>query len=93
MKFDNIHRKVPVLALAGLPLQNTYGDCFWIFAAANTFNQLNLVFFADSRSGFCPELLKTRVKAQKLPIELFCKKGALEILQVLQENNCVKVSF
>ena len=43
-------------AVAVLLLQNTYGGCFWIFAAANTFFQLSLVFIADSRTGFCSEL-------------------------------------
>ena len=53
----NIVRKTLVLALAVLLLQNSYGGCFCIFAAANIFFQLNLVFIADSRTGFCPELL------------------------------------
>ena len=43
--------------VAGLLLQNTYGGCFWIFAAANGFFQLNLVFIADSCTGFCSGLL------------------------------------
>ena len=34
-------------------LQNTYGACFWIFVAANTFFLLIMVFIADSRTGFC----------------------------------------
>ena len=38
-------------------LQNTYGACFWIFVAANTFFLLNMVFIADSRTGFCSRLL------------------------------------
>ena len=44
-------------ALDALLLENTCGGCFWIFATANTFFQLNLVFIADSRTGFCSELL------------------------------------
>ena len=40
-----------------LLLQNTYGACFWIFVAANTFFLLNMVFIADSRTGFCSGLL------------------------------------
>ena len=51
-KFHNTHMKTPVLALADLLLQNTYGGCFWIFATANTFFQLNLVFLTDSRTAF-----------------------------------------
>ena len=43
--------------VAGLLLQNTYGVWFWIFPAANTFFQLNLVFTVDSRSGLCSGLL------------------------------------
>ena len=42
---------------AGLLLQNTHCGWFWIFASANTFFQLNLVFIADSRTGFCSGLL------------------------------------
>ena len=38
---------------AGLLLQNTCGGCFWLFAASNTLSQLNTVFIADSRTGFC----------------------------------------
>ena len=53
-----MNRKTPVVALfAGLLLQNTYGGCFWIFAAADTFSQLNLVFITNSHTGFCSELL------------------------------------
>ena len=48
--------KTTVLALAGLLLQKTYDGCFWIFATANTFFQLNLVFIADSHTGFYSEL-------------------------------------
>ena len=43
--------------VTGLLLQNTYGSCFWIFVAANTFFLLNMVFIADSRTGFCSGLL------------------------------------
>ena len=43
--------------VAGLLLQSTYGDCFWIFAAANNFLQLNLVLTAASQTGFCSGLL------------------------------------
>ena len=37
--------------VAGLFEQNTYGGCFWLFVAANTFLQLNMVFIADSRTN------------------------------------------
>ena len=47
----------PVLALVGFLLQNTYSGCFWTFATANPVFHLNLVFIADSRTGFCSELL------------------------------------
>ena len=40
-----------------LLLQTTYGDYFWIFVAANIFFLLNMVFIADSRTGFCSGLL------------------------------------
>ena len=40
-----------------LLLQNTYLGWFWIFVAANTFLQLNLVFIVDSRTGFSSGLL------------------------------------
>ena len=45
------------------------------FATANTVLQLNLVFIADSHTGFCSRLLwKLQVKRQEQPRELFCKK-------------------
>ena len=37
--------------IINLLVQNTYGGCFWIFVAANTFLQLNMVFIADNRTG------------------------------------------
>ena len=43
--------------VTGLLLQSTYGGCFWIFVVAITFLQLNLVFIADSGTGFCSRLL------------------------------------
>ena len=43
---------------ASLFLQNSYSGCFWIFAAENTFLQLNLVFIADSRTSFYSGLLR-----------------------------------
>ena len=47
--------------VAGLVLKNTYGCCFWIFAAANTFLQLNDVYCWQSHRF----------------MKLFCKKGVL----------------
>ena len=63
-------------ALEALLLQNTCSGCFWIFAAANTFFQLNLVVIADR--FFLRTSLKTRVEPQKQPLELFCKKRCSE---------------
>ena len=40
-----------------LLLQDTYGTWFRIFLAAKTFFLLNVVFIADSRTGFCSRLL------------------------------------
>ena len=63
---------------AGLLLQNTYGGCFWIFAAANTFFQLNLVFTADSRTGFCSGLLwKHELNLRSGHWSCSAKKGVL----------------
>ena len=79
--------------VVGLLLQNTYG-CFWIFAAANTFLRLNLVFIADSRTGFCAELLwKHELNLRSSYWSCSVKKVLLENLQISQENNCVEVSF
>ena len=65
------------IKLAGLLLLKTYDVCCWIFLAANFF-QPNLVFIADSRTGFFFQTsLKTRVKTHKQPQELFCKNGVL----------------
>ena len=65
-------------ALEALLLQNTCGGCFWIFAVANTFFQLNLVFIADSRTGFCSELLwKQRLNLRSSHWNSFVKKGVL----------------
>ena len=36
-KVRNIHKKTVTLAVADLLLKNTYGGCFWILAAGNTF--------------------------------------------------------
>ena len=83
-----------MLALAGLLLQNTYRDCFLIFAAANTFFQVNLVFIADCQIGFCPELLRKQdLNLRSSHWNSSVKKVFLEILQILQKNICVEVSF
>ena len=69
---------LPNNKVADLLLPNTYGGCFWIFVAANTFLQLNMVFIADSRSCFCSGLLwKHELNFKKQPLKLFCKKGVL----------------
>ena len=59
--FRNIHRETSVLALAGLRLQNTYGS--WL-------SRLSHKFLLGTP-------LKIRVKRQKQPLKLFCKKGVL----------------
>ena len=83
-----------MLALAGLLLQNTYRDCFLIFAAANTFFQENLVFIADRHTGFCPELLRKQdLNLRGSHWNSSVKKVFLEILKISQENTCVEVSF
>ena len=55
--FETSTRISSALALADFLLHNTYGSCFWIFAAANTFFQLNLVFIADSCTDIRSKLL------------------------------------
>ena len=57
LKILQYSRKNTCAALAALLLQNTYGGCFWICVAANTFFQLNPVFIADRRTGISSELL------------------------------------
>ena len=64
--------------VADLLLQNPSSGCFKVFVAANTFFQLNMVFIADSRTGFTLDSLK---------------KVATENFQISQENECVEVSF
>ena len=71
-----------------------YGDCFWIFEAANTFYQLNPVFIADSRTGFCSGLLsKHELNLRSSRWSCSVKEVFLEILQISQENTGVEVSF
>ena len=83
LKFRNIHKKTPVLEplfgkMAGLLSQNTSGGCPWIFAAASTFFQLNLVFIGDSRIGFCPRLLwKDKLNLRSSYWSSSVKKGIL----------------
>ena len=80
--------------VVGLLLHNTYGGCVWIFAVANTFFQLNLVFIADSCTGFCLGLLwKHELYLRSSHWSCSVKKVFLEILQISQENTCVKASF
>ena len=65
-------------AFEALLLQNTCGDCFWIFATANTFFQLNLVFIADIRTSLCSELLwKQELKLRSSHWNSYVKKGFL----------------
>ena len=79
---------------AGLLLQNTCGGCFWIFVAANTFSQLNMVFIADSCTGFCSGVFwKHELNLRSSHWSCSVKKVFLENLQISQENNCVEVSF
>ena len=67
-----------LLALAGFLLQNTYGGCFWIFAAANTFFSTESdICCWQSHQVLLRTPLKTRVKLQKQPLELFGKKCVL----------------
>ena len=49
------------IKLAGLLLLKTYDVCFWIFLAANFF-QPNLVFIADSRTGFFSDFVENTSK-------------------------------
>ena len=44
--------------VAGLLLQNTRVDCFWLFVHQILFLELNMVFIADSRTGFCSRILR-----------------------------------
>ena len=63
-----------------LLLQNTYGACFWIFVAANTFPLLNKVFLADSRTGFCSGLLwkhELNLRSSHWSCSIKCKRSLL----------------
>ena len=80
--------------VAGLLLQNTDGGCFWIFVAANTFLQLNMVFTADSCTSFYSGLLwKHELNLRSSHWSCSVKMVFLENLWISQENNCVEVSF
>ena len=77
------HNKV-----AGLLLQNTYVGCFWIFVAANTFLQLNIICIADSRTGYCSGLLwKHELNLRSSHWSCSVKNG------VFRENTCLEVYF
>ena len=77
-----------------LLLQNTYGGCYWICVAANTFLQLNMVFIADSCTRFCSRLLwKHELNLRSSHWSCSVKRVFLEHLQISQENDCVEVSF
>ena len=61
-----------------LLLQNTCSGCFWIFATANAFFQLNLVFITESRTGFCCELpWKQELNLRSIHWNSYVKKGVL----------------
>ena len=80
--------------VAGVLLQNTYGVCFWNFAAADTFSQLNLAFIANSYTGFCSRLLwKHELNLRTSHWSCSVKKVFLEISLISQENTFVEVSF
>ena len=54
----------------------------------------NLVFIADSRAGFCSELLsKHELHLRSSHWNSSVENIFLEILQILQENTCVKSLF
>ena len=83
-----------MLALAGLLLLNTYRDCFYIFAEANTCFQANLVFTADRHTGICSELLRKHdLNLRSSHWNYSVKKVFLKILQISQENTCAEISF
>ena len=65
------------------------------FATANTVLQLNLVFIADSHTGFCSRLLwKLQVKRQEQPLELFCKKRySLKFCKFHRKTSVLKSLF
>ena len=72
--------------VAGLLSQSTYGGCFWNFAVENVFFQLNLVFIADSCTGFCPGFLKKHeLNLRSSRWSFSVKKVFLEILLFLIE--------
>ena len=55
----------------------------WICATANSFFQLNLVFIADIRTGFCSELLsKQELSLRSSHWNSYVKKVFLAILQI-----------
>ena len=71
-----------------LLLQNTYGGCYWICVAANTFLQLNMVFIADSCTRFCSRLLwKHELNLRSSHWSCSVKRVFLEHLQISQEND------
>ena len=77
-----------------LLLQNTYGGCFWIFVTANTFLELNMVFIADGRTGFCSGLLwKHELNLRSSHWSCSVKRVFIEHLQITQENDCLEISF
>ena len=64
------------------------------FRGSKYFFQLNLVFIADSRTGFCTKLLwKHDLNLRSSNWNSSLKKVFLEILQISQENTSVEVSL
>ena len=61
--------------LLGLLLQYTYRGCFWIFASANTFLQLNLIFIAGSSLWSCSEKKKVFLKICKFHRKMLVLKS------------------
>ena len=62
---------------ADLLLQNTYGSCFLIFVAGNTFLQLNMVFIADSHTGSVLDSFKNTGQVSEAASETVLQKGVL----------------
>ena len=86
--------------------QNSQENTFATFLKKRLWHRCFLVNFAKflrtsflqnkyfRTTAFARTPLKIRVKRQKQPLELFCKKEVfLKISQISQENTCVEVSF
>ena len=76
--------------VAGLLLQNTYGGCYWIFLAANTFS-------AES-GNYCWEshrflFQKTRISLRSSHWSCSVIKRVLRNFANFTENTCIEVSL